>query len=149
MAKKSKSNPTVEVATFQGINSIGADRLAEGCKPTDLYTFMQEHAGGNPRNVGIRMINGVTADKPFPFETTMFDKDTGEPNHQRRGLVMWALINGNGAAHYTLFDCQQDHRSIKSPAQGVKGLIDVLNGGQSRNKKTWGQSYAELYVIPA
>ena len=133
---------------FQGINSIGADRINEGCTARDIYAFMQEHGGNNPRNVGIRAINGATADKPFPFETTMFDKETGEPNLERRAFVMWRLLNGNGEKHYTLYDCQLDHKKIKSPAEGVKGLIDALNGGQSRNKKTWGASYIELYILP-
>ena len=102
-------------------------------------------AGNNPANVIIRPVQGLDITKVFPFERTMFLKD-GTPNHERRALVMWALVN-SGKAEYTLADCQADHKKIKSPAYGVKGLIDALNGGQSPSAKTtWGRNYVELVV---
>jgi hypothetical protein len=132
--------------TFQGIGSIHPDKRGKvGVIPGDIYTWLKNEAGNNPANVIIRPVQGLDNKNPFPFERTMFLKD-GTPNYERRAYVMWALAN-SGKAEYTLADCQADHKKIKSPAYGVKGLIDALNGGQSPSAKTtWGRNYVELVV---
>jgi hypothetical protein len=145
-----KTNTAKKVApkeiTFKGIQSIAEDKREKvGVIPGDLYIWLKEKAGNNPANVIIRPVQGLDISKGFPFERTMFLKD-GNPNYERRALVMWALAN-SGKAEYTLADCQADHKKIKSPAYGVKGLIDALNGGQSPSAKTtWGRNYVELVV---
>lgn len=145
-----KTNTAKKVApkeiTFKGIQSIAEDKREKvGVIPGDLYAWLKDKAGNNPANVIIRPVQGLDVTKGFPFERTMFLKD-GTPNHERRALVMWALVN-SGKAEYTLADCQADHKKIKSPAYGVKGLIDALNGGQSPSAKTtWGRNYVELVV---
>lgn len=145
-----KTNTAKKVAPkeiiFKGIQSIAEDKREKvGVIPGDLYIWLKEKAGNNPANVIIRPVQGLDISKGFPFERTMFLKD-GNPNYERRALVMWALAN-SGKAEYTLADCQADHKKIKSPAYGVKGLIDALNGGQSPSAKTtWGRNYVELVV---
>ena len=137
-----------KVSKFEGIKSIPAkNQPTLGCTSGDIMQWVKDHAGGNFQNVIIRPVEGLDKKNPFPFERTMFEKD-GTPNHERRAYVMWALAN-SGKKEYTLQDCSNDHKKIKSPATGVLGLVNALNGGQSASAKaTWGKNYVELVVKP-
>ena len=54
---------------------------------------------------------------------------------------------GNNPANVIIRPVQGLDNKNKSPAYGVKGLIDALNGGQSPSAKTtWGRNYVELVV---
>ena len=152
-AVKAKSAPVSTEVVFQGINAIPEDRKSLGVTAADIAKFVQEKAGGNPNNVGVRPVATVDpmAEQPFPFESkrTLYNPD-GSKKDTLRGLVVWQLINADshGGAHITLTDVDNAHKKIK--AKKYHALIDALNGGQSPSAKaTWGNNFVELYVIPA
>jgi hypothetical protein len=123
------------------------DRKSIGVTAEDIFKFVQENAGGNPLNVGVRTVASVDpkAEQPFPFESkrTLYTAD-GQPKDTLRGKVVWQLINGN----CTLQEVDMAHRSIK--ARRFHALLDALNGGQSPSAKaTWGNAFVELFLIPA
>ena len=147
MAKSAVKKSQVAEVVFRGIQDLPEDRKSQGVTPEDIFKFVQEHAGGNPVNVGVRPVAMVDAkaEQPFPFESkrTLYDAD-GQPKTTLRGKVVWQLINGN----CTLQDVDMAHRSIK--ARRFHALLDALNGGQSPSAKaTWGNSFVELFVIQA
>ena len=149
MAKSAKKIATTEV-TFQGIKDIPEDRKKLGVTVADIFKFVQENAGGNPNNVGVRTIVEVdpATELPFPWEKkkTLWEVD-GSPKMSLRGMVVWQLINSH-MDPITLTDVDNAHRAIK--AKKYHALLDALNGGQSPSAKaTWGNNYVELYVIPA
>jgi len=147
------ASPVSTEIVFQGINAIPEDRKSVGVTAADIAKFVQEKAGGNPNNVGVRPVATVDpmAEQPFPFESkrTLYNAD-GTKKDTLRGLVVWQLINADshGGAHITLTDVDNAHKKIK--AKKYHALIDALNGGQSPSAKaTWGNNFVELYVIPA
>ena len=138
-----------------GHNRFQAGRLNQrkaGVTAQDIFKFVQEQAGGNPNNVGVRpTVDVVGTPNPFPFEKakTLFD-EVGNPNLALRGKVVWQLINSDshGGEVVTLTDVDLAHKSIK--ARKFHALLDALNGGQSPSAKaTWGKNFVELFVIPA
>ena len=151
MAKSAKKVAVAEI-TFAGINSLPEDQRKAGVTAQDIFNFVQEHAGGNPNNVGVRpTVDVLGTANPFPFEKakTLFD-DSGNQNHTLRGKVVWQLINSDshGGDVVTLTDVDLAHKSIK--ARKFHALLDALNGGQSPSAKaTWGKNFVELFVIPA
>ena len=147
MAKSAVKKSQVAEVIFRGIQDLPEDRKSQGVTAEDIFKFVQEHAGGNPLNVGVRTVASVDpkAEQPFPFESkrTLYDAD-GQPKTTLRGKVVWQLINGN----CTLQEVDMAHRSIK--ARRFHALLDALNGGQSPSAKaTWGNAFVELFVIPA
>ena len=147
---KAVTKKVAQEITFAGINALPEERKREGVTAEDIFKFVQEHAGGNPNNVGVRIVADVDpkAEQPFPFESkrTLYDAD-GSPKSVLRGKVVWQLIN-SGKGTVTLQDVDMAHRSIK--ARRFHALLDALNGGQSASAKaTWGKNFVELYVIPA
>ena len=150
MAKSAKKTQSTETI-FNGIRDLPEDRQREGVTAEDIFKFVQEHAGGNPVNVGVRTVASVdvTTEQPFPFESkrTLYTAD-GQPKETLRGKVVWQLINSDqhGADFTTLQDVDMAHRSIK--ARRFHALLDALNGGQSpAAKATWGNNFVELFVI--
>lgn len=149
--KSTKVAPAVSTeVVFQGINAIPEDRKNIGVTAADIAKFVQEKAGGNPNNVGVRTVATVDtkAEQPFPFESkrTLYNAD-GSKKDTLRGLVAWQLIN-SGNTVLTLTAVDNTHKKIK--AKKYHALIDALNGGQSPSAKaTWGNNFVELYVIPA
>ena len=146
MAKSAvvKKSQVAEVV-FRGINELPEDQQKFGITADHIDSFVQEFAGGNPNNVGVRLVATVDpkAEQPLPYEAknTLYDKD-GQPKTTLRGKVVWQLINGN----CTLQDVDMAHRSIK--ARRFHALLDALNGGQSPSAKaTWGNAFVELFVI--
>jgi len=151
MAKSAvvKKSQEAEVV-FRGINELPEDRKSQGVTAEDIFTFVQQHAGGNPNNVGVRTIVEVdpATELPFPWEKkkTLWDAD-GSPKMSLRGMVVWQLINSH-MDPITLTDVDNAHRAIK--ARRFHALLDALNGGQSPSAKaTWGNAFVELFVIPA
>lgn len=147
MAKSAIKKSQVAEVIFRGIQDLPEDRKSIGVTAEDIFKFVQEKAGGNPLNVGVRPVATVDpkAEQPFPFESkrTLYDAD-GQPKTTLRGKVVWQLINGN----CTLQEVDMAHRSIK--ARRFHALLDALNGGQSPSAKaTWGNPFVELFVIPA
>jgi|TARA_E500000318_G_scaffold108011_1_gene118121 hypothetical protein len=145
MAKSAVKKSQVAEVIFRGIQDLPEDRKSQGVTAEDIFKFVQEHAGGNPLNVGVRTVASVDpkAEQPFPFESkrTLYDAD-GQPKTTLRGKVVWQLINGN----CTLQEVDMAHRSIK--ARRFHALLDALNGGQSPSAKaTWGNAFVELFVI--
>ena len=145
MAKSAIKKSQVAEVIFRGIQDLPEDRKSQGVTAEDIFKFVQEHAGGNPLNVGVRTVASVDpkAEQPFPFESkrTLYDAD-GQPKTTLRGKVVWQLINGN----CTLQEVDMAHRSIK--ARRFHALLDALNGGQSPSAKaTWGNAFVELFVI--
>ena len=150
MAKSAVKKSQVAEVVFSGINGLPEDQQKFGVTEADIAKFVQEKAGGNPNNVGVRLVATVDpkAEQPFPFEAkrTLYDAD-GQPKTTLRGKVVWQLIN-SGNQLVTLQDVDNCHRSIK--ARKYHALLDALNGGQSPAKKaTWGNAFVELFVIPA
>ena len=149
MAQAKKKTQVAEVV-FRGINDLPDDRKVEGVTVGDITAFVQEHAGGNPNNVGVRPIASVDpkAELPFAFESKrVLYTPEGTRKDTLRGKVVWQLIN-SGKKTTTLTDVDLAHKSIK--ARKFHALLDALNGGQSPSAKaTWGNSVVELYVIPA
>ena len=150
LSKAVKATPVSAEIVFQGINAIPEDRRKAGVTVADIAKFVQEKAGGNPNNVGVRTVAKVNPkdEQPFPFESkrTLYEDD-GTKKARLRGLVVWQLIN-SGKAVTTLTDVDNAHKKIK--AKKYHALIDALNGGQSPSaKSTWGNNFVELYVIPA
>lgn len=149
MAKSAKKVAVAEII-FAGINSLPEDQRKSGVTAEHIFAWVQENAGGNPNNVGVRPIADMDAkaEQPFPFETkrTLWD-ESGAAKSTLRGKVVWQLIN-SGAQVTTLTDVDLAHKSIK--ARKFHALLDALNGGQSPSAKaTWGNNFVELYVIPA
>ena len=145
MAKSAIKKSQVAEVIFRGIQDLPEDRKSQGVIAEDIFKFVQEHAGGNPLNVGVRTVASVDpkAEQPFPFESkrTLYDAD-GQPKTTLRGKVVWQLINGN----CTLQEVDMAHRSIK--ARRFHALLDALNGGRSPSAKaTWGNAFVELFVI--
>ena len=151
MAKSAVKKIATTEVTFQGIKDIPEDRKKLGVTVADIFKFVQENAGGNPNNVGIRPVAKLVdlkQDQPFPFESkrTLYEED-GAKKARLRGLVVWQLIN-SGTKPITLTDVDNAHKKIK--AKKYHALLDALNGGQSPSAKaTWGNNFVELYVIPA
>ena len=151
MAKSAvvKTSQVAEVV-FSGINGLPEDQQKFGVTADHVDAVGQEKAGGNPNNVGVRLVATVDpkAEQPLPYEAknTLYDKD-GQPKTTLRAKVVWQLINS--AKHpITLQDVDNCHTSIK--ARKYHALLDALNGGQSPAKKaTWGNAFVELFVIPA
>ena len=146
VAKKSQ----VAEIVFRGINELPEDQQKFGVTADHIDSFVQEHAGGNPNNVGVRTIveYDPALEQPFPWEAkkTLWEAD-GSPKTTLRGRVVWQLINSH-MEPITLVDVDNCHGSIK--ARKYHALIDALNGGQSPAKKaTWGNAFVELFVIPA
>ena len=150
MAKSAIKKSQVAEVIFRGIQDLPEDRKSIGVTAEDIFKFVQEKAGGNPLNVGVRPVATVDpkAEQPLPYEAknTLYDKD-GQPKTTLRAKVVWQLINS--AKHpITLQDVDNCHTSIK--ARKYHALLDALNGGQSPAKKaTWGNAFVELFVIPA
>ena len=119
-----KSQPKVQEVLFTGISELPEEDRKFGVQAKHIVAWVNEFAGGNNH-----------------YERTK----TMENPDSLRGKVVWALINKSG--NYTLHQCNADHGKIK--ARQFHALLDALNGGQSPTSKTWGQSFAELYVIPA
>jgi len=150
VAKKVQSPK--KAITFNGISGLSAERLKkrEGVTVADITGFVQQHAGGNINNVGIRLVDGVNVkdELPFPWEKkkTMYAED-GAKKSTLRAKVVWQLINcQSGKEPVTLAQVDQYHKSIK--ARTYHALIDALNGGQSAKSTSWGKNFVELYVIP-
>tara|TARA_R100001377_G_C3171813_1_gene103354 strand:+ start:380 stop:853 length:474 start_codon:yes stop_codon:yes gene_type:complete len=151
-AKKEQATQAPTVASYSGITALSAERIKgrEGVKASDIIAFIQEFAGGNPNNVGIRLVGGVDikAELPFPWEAkkSMYHEN-GVKKTEKRARVMWALIYcQSNDETYTLQACDLDHKIIK--AKQYHGLLDALNGGQSPSKASWGKNFVELFVIP-
>ena len=150
MAKAAKKSQVAEIV-FQGINGLSDDLKKQGITVADIDQFVQEKAGGNPNNVGVRTVASVDpkAEIPFAFEAkqTLYHKDGVKKDDALRGKAVWQLIN-SGKTPTTLTDVDLVHKSIG--ARKYHALVDALNGGQSPSKKaTWGNAVVELYVIPA
>ena len=136
-----KSQPKVQEVLFTGISELPEEDRKFGVTAKHIVAWVNEFAGGNNHNVGIRVAEGISRTSWFPYERSK----TMDSTTKGRGFVIWALINKSGK--YTLHQCNADHGKIK--ARQFHALLDALNGGQSPTSKTWGQSFAELYVIPA
>ena len=151
LSKAVKATPVSAEIVFQGINAIPEDRRKAGVTVADIAQFVQEKAGGNPNNVGVRTIASVDpkAEVPFAFEAkrTLYHQDGAKKDDALRGKAVWQLIN-SGNTPTTLTDVDLVHKAIG--ARKYHALVDALNGGQSPSKKaTWGNAVVELYVIPA
>jgi hypothetical protein len=151
MAKSAIKKSQVAEVIFRGIQDLPEDRKSQGVIAEDIFKFVQEHAGGNPLNVGVRTVASldVNVEQPFPYESkrTLYDAD-GKPKDTLRGKVVWQLINSDqhGADFTTLQDVDMAHRAIK--ARRFHALLDALNGGQSPSAKaTWGNNFVELFII--
>ena len=137
---------------FTGITSLSAERIKsrEGVNVADITGFVQQHAGGNINNVGIRLVEGINVkdELPFPWEKqkTLYEEN-GTAKSTLRAKVVWQLINcQKGKDPLTLAMVYQYHKSIK--ARTYHALIDALNGRQSAKSTSWGKNFVELYVIP-
>ena len=137
---------------FAGITALSAERIQkrEGVTVADITAFVQQNAGGNINNVGIRLVEGVNLkdELPFPWEKkkTLYEEN-GTVKSTLRAKVVWQLINcQKGKDPLTLAMVAQFHKSIK--ARSFHALIDALNGGQSAKSTSWGKNFVELYVIP-
>lgn len=139
MAKSAVNQKSSEVV-FTGIGELPQEDRKFGVTALHIDAWVNEFAGGNLHNVGIRVADGINKKSWFPYEKTR----TMENPDSLRGKVVWALINQSGK--YTLHQCNADHGKIK--ARRFHALCDALNGGQSPTSKTWGNSFAELFVIP-
>ena len=139
MAKSAVVKKSNEVV-FTGIGELPQEDRKFGITASHIDAWVNEFAGGNLHNVGIRVADGINQKSWFPYEKTR----TMENPDSLRGKVVWALINKSG--NYTLHQCNADHGKIK--ARRFHALCDALNGGQSPTSKTWGTSFAELFVIP-
>tara|TARA_Y100000593_G_scaffold68621_1_gene126092 strand:+ start:251 stop:679 length:429 start_codon:yes stop_codon:yes gene_type:complete len=139
MAKSAVVKKSNEVV-FTGIGELPQEDRKFGITASHIDAWVNEFAGGNLHNVGIRVADGINKKSWFPYEKTR----TMENPDSLRGKVVWALINKSG--NYTLHQCNADHGKIK--ARRFHALCDALNGGQSPTSKTWGTSFAELFVIP-
>ena len=93
MAKSAvvKKSQVAEVV-FSGINGLPEDQQKFGVTADHIGAFVQEKAGGNPNNVGVRLVATVDpkAEQPLPYEAknTLYDKD-GQPKTTLRGKVVW------------------------------------------------------------
>ena len=151
VAKKVQASSQKPIV-FTGISGLSAERIQkrEGVTVADITAFVQQNAGGNINNVGIRLVEGVNLkdELPFPWEKkkTLYEEN-GTVKSTLRAKVVWQLINcQKGKDPLTLANVDQFHKSIK--ARSFHALIDALNGGQSAKSTSWGKNFVELYVIP-
>jgi hypothetical protein len=113
---------------------------------TDVWAFVQQHAGGNPANVRIVPLPNVAKDAPRPLPFAAMDKAG------KRSTILWALVNGvktkDGVSdRLSLFRAL----AIANGASGSKleDLLAGLNGGFSPSSKSWGTGFIQLEVVPA
>ena len=151
VAKKVQASSQKPIV-FTGITALSAERIQkrEGVTVADITAFVQQNAGGNINNVGVRLVEGVNLkdELPFPWEKkkTLYEEN-GTVKSTLRAKVVWQLINcQKGKDPLTLANVDQYHKSIK--ARSFHALIDALNGGQSAKSTSWGKNFGELYVIP-
>ena len=151
VAKKVQASSQKPIV-FTGITALSAERIQkrEGVTVADITAFVQQNAGGNINNVGIRLVEGVNLkdELPFPWEKkkTLYEEN-GTVKSTLRAKVVWQLINcQKGKDPLTLANVDQFHKSIK--ARTFHAIIHALNGGQSAKSTSWGKNFVELYVIP-
>ena len=69
MAIAKKVQAPQKPIVFTGITSLSAERIKsrEGVTVADITAFVQQNAGGNINNVGVRLVDGVNVKDKLPF----------------------------------------------------------------------------------
>ena len=108
----------------------------------DINRFIREHAGGQPANVRVEVLPNVAMaePKPVPF----FSNVTYERKGVRYSDLMDHLKGVKGDTRLSTIW----HEGSKRGTSATNNLMTqmLLNGGQSRNSKSWGTSFVKLVV---
>lgn len=108
----------------------------------DITRFIKEHAGGQPANVRVEVLPNVAMaePKPVPF----FSNVTYERKGVRYSDLMDHLKGVKGDTRLSTIWQEGSKRGTSATNNLMTQML--LNGGQSRNSKTWGTSFVKLVV---
>ena len=106
----------------------------------EIWSFIQEHAGGNEANVKIVPLDNVDADSavPVPFGYG------GRPGGVRQKIQDWMLkgVDGDTSLKASLTKAAPLGHSRKKPVC----LHALMHGGYSPSSKYWMTPYVKLVV---
>ena len=108
----------------------------------DITRFIREHAGGQPANVRVEVLPNVAMaePKPVPF----FSNVTYERRGVRYNDLMDHLKGVKGDKRLSTIWQEGSKRGTSATNNLMTQML--LNGGQSRNSKSWGTSFVKLVV---
>ena len=108
----------------------------------DITRFIREHAGGQPANVRVEVLPNVAMaePKPVPF----FSNVTYERRGVRYSDLMDHLKGVKGDKRLSTIWQEGSKRGTSATNNLMTQML--LNGGQSRNSKSWGTSFVKLVV---
>lgn len=109
----------------------------------DITRFIREHAGGQPANVRVEILPNVAMaePKPIPF----FSNVTYERKGVRYSDLMDHLKGVKGDTRLSTIWQEGSKRGTSATNNLMTQML--LNGGQSRNSKSWGTSFVKLVVV--
>lgn len=138
MATVKKSAATAKTAT----QVVELKRTDAEVSYEDIWTFVQQHAGGNLHNVVIEPLANVEldSDAPVPFGYN------GKRGGVRETIQNWMLhgVEGDRRLSVVLSKAKPLGHSSKKPVC----LHALLNGGYSTSSSVWGTGYVRLVVQP-
>ncbi len=116
-------------------------RLTDGILDySDIWAFVQKHAGGQEGNVRIVPLENVdlTSAEPVPFGYG------GKVGGVRQRIQDWMLkgIDGDTSLKLVLGKAAKLGHSRKKP----NCLLALMNGGYTPSSKYWGTAYVKLVV---
>jgi hypothetical protein len=108
----------------------------------DITRFIKEHAGGQPANVRVEVLPNVAMaePKPVPF----FSNVTYSRKGVRYSDLMDHLKGVKGDTRLSTIWQEGSKRGTSATNNLMTQML--LNGGQSRNSKSWGTSFVKLVV---
>jgi len=108
----------------------------------DITRFIKQHAGGQPANVRVEVLPNVAMaePKPIPFLSNV----TYERKGVRYSDLMDHLKGVKGDTRLSTIWQEGSKRGTSATNNLMTQML--LNGGQSRNSKSWGTSFVKLVV---
>ena len=108
----------------------------------DITRFIKQHAGGQPANVRVEVLPNVAMAEPKPF--TFLSNVTYERKGVRYSDLMDHLKGVKGDTRLSTIWQEGSKRGTSATNNLMTQML--LNGGQSRNSKSWGTSFVKLVV---
>ena len=142
-----KSSASAKVTIPAKAVKVAKDAVELVCKgeeitQADITRFIKEHAGGQPANVRVEVLPNVAMaePKPVPF----FSNVTYERRGVRYSDLMDHLKGVKGDKRLSTIWQEGSKRGTSATNNLMTQML--LNGGQSRNSKSWGTSFVKLVV---
>ena len=141
--EKAFANPkTVSVPTLKKATAKLPELVCQGEEIThdQIHKWIKEHAGGQPKNVAVLLMPNVAIEdpKPIPF----FSNQTYEKKGVRYMDLMDHLKGVKGETNLAAIWASGARRGTSAKKNAMTWML--LNGGQSRNSKSWGTSFIKL-----